>query len=85
MRNSRMKTFLFFIKDASKEKPIYPVMFILQALVTGLFPFVNLYLSKYLLDAFARDEDISKLAILGAVLVGSNLIFKCVITILVIL
>ena len=82
MRNSRMKTFLFFIKDASKEKPIYPVMFILQALVTGLFPFVNLYLSKYLLDAFARDEDISKLAILGAVLVGSNLIFKCVITIL---
>lgn len=76
MNKSKMKTFLFFMKDASKEKPLYPILFILQTLITGLFPFVNLYLTKYLLEAFTENAGIKKLALLGTLLVVFNFLFK---------
>lgn len=82
MNNSKLKTFFFFMKDASKERPVYPVLFVAQALVTGLFPFVNLYLTKYLLEAFTIKESWQKLAFLGGMLVVSNFVFKAIQTIL---
>lgn len=68
------KTFNFFYRIAWKEKPSYVILLMISILLNGVQPFVNLFLSKYVLEELIGARRVDVLIILVACLTVGNFV-----------
>ena len=68
------KTFVFFYRIAWKEKPFYIVLLIISILLNAIHPFVNLVLSKYILEELTGARRVNILFGLALGITLGNLI-----------
>lgn len=73
------KTFHFFYRIAWKEKPSYIILLVLGILLNGAQPFVNLFLSKYLLEELIGSRRVTVLIILALCLTIGNFVLLALI------
>lgn len=74
-----LKTLRFFYSETWHEKPAYLFMVAASMLLNGTQPFINLILSKYLLEELAGGRRIDVICALIAGIVLGNLLFLCLI------
>lgn len=68
------KTFLFFYRLAWKEKPSYLVLLAVSILLNAAHPFVNLILSKYILEELTGARRVQTLSALALGITLGNLV-----------
>lgn len=73
------KTFNFFYRIAWKEKPSYVILLVLSILLNGVQPFVNLILSKYVLEELVGGRRINVLIVLALCLTIGNFVLLALI------
>lgn len=73
------KTFNFFYRIAWKEKPSYVILLMISILLNGVQPFVNLFLSKYVLEELIGARRVDVLIILAACLTIGNFVLLALI------
>ena len=73
------KTFRFFYQIAWTEKPSYVLLLVLSILLNAVHPFVNLFLSKYVLEELIGSRRVKVLLLLTAALVlGNFVLLACI-------
>lgn len=73
------KTFNFFYRIAWKEKPSYVILLMISILLNGVQPFVNLFLSKYVLEELIGARRVDVLILLAACLTIGNFVLLALI------
>ena len=73
------KTFNFFYRIAWKEKPAYVILLMVSIFLNGVQPFVNLFLSKYVLEELVGARRVDVLIILAACLTIGNFVLLALI------
>lgn len=73
------KTFNFFYHIAWKEKPAYVILLMISILLNGVQPFVNLFLSKYVLEELVGARRVDVLILLAACLTIGNFVLLALI------
>ncbi len=73
------KTFHFFYRIAWKEKPAYVILLMMSILLNGVQPFVNLFLSKYVLEELVGARRVDVLIPLAACLTIGNFVLLALI------
>ncbi len=73
------KTFKFFYEMAWKEKPSYIVLLVISILLNAAHPFVNLILSKYILEELIGARRVSVLLMLALGITVGNFILLALI------
>lgn len=70
-----LRTLKYFYSAAWHEKPAYVVFLLVSILLNAGHPFINLILSKYLLEELVGNRNAEILLIIVAGIVGGNLLF----------
>lgn len=70
-----LKTLKYFYSTAWHEKPAYVILLFFSIVLNGCHPFVNLILSKYLLEELVGGRQINTLLLLAAGITVGNLLF----------
>ena len=73
------KIFSFFYRIAWKEKPSYVILLVISILLNGTQPFVNLFLSKYLLEELIGSKRVEVLIALALCLTIGNFVLLALI------
>ncbi|WP_054741502.1 ABC transporter ATP-binding protein [Cellulosilyticum ruminicola] len=68
----------YLFKEIWSYKPSYFIIYTLQIICKGIFPFINVVFPKYIIDELLGERDIQRLVYLIAIMIILNLIFSFV-------